>query len=438
MNVAIFGLGYVGSVTAACLAKDGHNVIGVDTNPAKVDMVVAGRSPVLEPGLDTLIAETVKSGKLTATRDAAAAVAHCDISLICVGTPSRANGSLDLSYVDNVVRQIGSALAARPAFHTVVVRSTVLPGTVLERVVPILQGVSGKHAGEDFGVAMNPEFLREGSALKDYNHPSMIVIGELNTRSGDSVAGLYDGLPAPTVRTDLSTAEMVKYASNAFHGLKIAFANEIGRISKAHGIDGQRLMEIFRVDTRLNVSGAYLTPGNAFGGSCLPKDTRALVYRARERDVSAPLLESLMPSNAVHLDAAIKMVESSGLRRIGVLGLSFKPGTDDVRESPAVVLIETLLGRGYSVQVFDEQVELNRLIGANKSYLEGELPHIAHLLRSDLEDIVRESEVLVVTQSSASFRDLSRSLEPGQVLIDLVGVAKPREQQGGRYEGICW
>ena len=304
--------------------------------------------------------------------------------------------------------------------------------------MPLLREASGKEPGVDFGVAMNPEFLREGSALKDYNQPSMIVIGELNSRSGEAVARLYEGLDAPTTRTDLSTAEMVKYASNAFHGLKVAFANEIGRISKAHGVDGQRLMEIFKQDTRLNVSDAYLTPGNAFGGSCLPKDTRALVYRARERDVVTPLLESLLPSNSVHLDATIKMVEASGHKRVGVLGLSFKPGTDDVRESPAVILIETLLGRGYTVQVFDEQLELNRLTGANKSYLESELPHIAHLLRSDLDDMTRESEVLVITQASPRFRELARSLGEEQLLIDLVGVAKPDDRTGVRYDGICW
>lgn len=438
MNVAIFGLGYVGSVTAACLAKDGHNVIGVDTNSGKVDMINSGRSPVLEPGLNDIIAEEVAGGRLTATTDAYEAVTRSEVSLVCVGTPSRANGSLELSYVDNVVRQIGNALTQRADYHTVVVRSTVLPGTVLDRVVPIIEHAANKQAGKEFGVAMNPEFLREGSALKDYNQPSMIVIGQLNSRSGDAVAKLYENIDGPTIRTDLATAEMVKYASNAFHGMKVAFANEIGRISKAHGVDGQVLMEIFREDKRLNVSGAYLTPGNAFGGSCLPKDTRALVYRARERDVTVPLLESLMPSNTVHLDTTIRLVESSGSKRIGVLGLSFKPGTDDVRESPAVVLVETLLGRGYSVQIFDEQLELHRLIGANKSYLESELPHIAQLLRSDLDGIIKESEVLVVTQASPTFRDLAGSLVPEKLLIDLVGVAKPGEQQRGRYEGICW
>jgi len=438
MNVAVLGLGYVGSVTAACLARDGHRVIGVDTNPDKVAAVSSGRSPVLEPGLDELVGRVVREGRLSATTDAHAAVRASDVSLICVGTPSRRNGSLELRYVEQVAHEIGAALADHDAYHTVVVRSTVLPGTVRECVVPIIERASGKEAGEGFGVAMNPEFLREGSALADYDRPSMVVIGELDGRSGDAVAALYAGIDAPLVRTDLGVAEMVKYASNAFHALKVAFANEIGRICKAHGIDGQRLMEVFRLDTRLNVSGAYLSPGNAFGGSCLPKDTRALTYRATERDVDVPLLRAVLASNEEHLTTAIRMVEQHGRRSVGVLGLSFKAGTDDVRESPAVRLVETLLGRGYDVRVFDEQVELNRLVGANKPYLESELPHISRLMRPSLDQVVAESDVLVVTQGSPTFRDLASRLRPGQVLIDLIGVAKEAEGVKGRYEGVCW
>ncbi len=438
MNVAVFGLGYVGSVTAACLARDGHRVIGVDTNPNKVATVEQGLSPVLEPGLDSLISQCVGSGRLSATTNASAAVKQSDLSLICVGTPSGRNGSLDLSYVENVAQEIGAALKARSSYHTVVIRSTVLPSTTVETVIPRLEESSGKLAGAYFGVAMNPEFLREGTALADFDRPSMVIIGALDERSYDQTAALYSGLLAPIVRTDLTTAEMVKYTSNAFHALKVAFANEIGRISKAHGVDGQRLMEIFRLDTQLNVSGAYLNPGNAFGGSCLPKDTRALAYRAVERDIDAPLLKAVLSSNREHLETTIRMVESHGRRRIGVLGLSFKAGTDDVRESPSVTLIETLLGRGFDVRVHDPQVELNRLVGSNKSFLESELPHIAQHLCPTLDELVDCCDVLVLTQSSPAHRNLAYRLRDDQVLIDLVGVAKPTDEVRGYYDGICW
>lgn len=438
MNVSVFGLGYVGSVTAACLARDGHSVVGVDTSPAKVAMVEDGRAPVLEPGLDTLMGQMVAAGRLRASGDAATAIVGSDISLVCVGTPSRGNGSLDLTYVERVASEIGAALARHEGRHTVVVRSTVLPGTVAERVVPILERTSGRQAGADFGVAFHPEFLREGSALADYERPSFVVIGELDDASGEAVAAITQGVDAPSIRTDLATAEMVKYASNAFHGLKVAFANEIGRVCKAHDIDGQTLMEIFSRDERLNVSAAYLRPGNAFGGSCLPKDTRALAYRATERDVQTPLLHALLASNEHHRRVGIEMVERHGRKRIGVLGLSFKPGTDDVRESPAVTLVESLLGRGHDVRVYDEQVELNRLVGANKTYLESELPHVASLMRPSLEAVLDESEVLVVTQGSPKFRDLATRLRSDQVLVDLVGIAKPRQEVEASYDGICW
>jgi len=438
VNVSVFGLGYVGSVTAACLARDGHTVVGVDTSPAKVAMVQAGRAPVLEPGLDALLGQMVAAGRLRATSDAAAAIVGSDVSLVCVGTPSRANGSLELHYVERVAAEIGAALARHEGRHTVVVRSTVLPGTVADRVVPILERASGRQAGADFGVAFHPEFLREGSALADYDRPSFVVTGELDAASGDAVAALTHGVEAPRTRTDLATAEMVKYASNAFHGLKVAFANEIGRVCKAHDIDGQVLMEIFSRDERLNVSAAYLRPGNAFGGSCLPKDTRALAYRATERDVQTPLLHALLASNEHHRRVGIEMVERHGRKRIGVLGLSFKPGTDDVRESPAVTLVEALLGRGHDVRVYDEQVELNRLVGANKTYLEGELPHVASLMRPSLEAVLEESEVLVVTQGSPAFRDLAARLRSDQVLVDLVGIAKPTGPVEATYDGICW
>ena len=370
MRVSIFGLGYVGCVSAACLARDGHEVIGVDVNPVKVASIAAGKSPIIEPGLDELLRDVVRSGQLRATVDAQSAVRDTEVSLICVGTPSNPNGSLNTRYVESVCQEIGLAINHKRAFHTVVVRSTVLPGTVNEKVVPILEEFSGHRAGDDFGVAMNPEFLREGTAISDYYDPSFVVIGEYNRRSGDAVEEMYAAVDAKVVRTSIKTAEMMKYANNSLHALKISFANEIGNICKAHGIDGREVMDIVCQDSRLNISTAYLKPGFAFGGSCLPKDLRALMYRSKERDIESPLLASIMTSNQRQIERAIHMVEKTGQKSVGILGLSFKAGTDDVRESSIVPLIETLVGRGYKVSVYDETVDLPRLIGANRWYLE--------------------------------------------------------------------
>ncbi len=434
----MFGLGYVGTVTAACLAGAGHEVVGVDVNSDKADMVNAGISPVIEPGLAELIAAGVAAGRLRASTDAAAAIADSDVSLVCVGTPSRPNGSLDVSHVEHVATEIGTALAGRQDYHVVVIRSTVLPGTTTERILHILEESSGLRAGEDFGLAMNPEFLREGSAIEDFYRPSYTLIGELDTRSGDAVEQLYETVSSPTIRTTLASAEMAKYVSNTFHAVKVAFANEVGNLAKLHGIDGREVMDIFCRDQQLNISPAYLKPGFAFGGSCLPKDTRALAYRAKELDAEAPLLSSIIPSNNAHIRRAIAMVEAAGHKRVGVLGLSFKSGTDDVRESPTVPVIETLVGRGYDVTVYDEHVQLGRLVGANKAFLEEEIPHIASLLRPRLEDVVESSDVVVLANSSPEFKNVPHLLKTGQVLIDLTGIAGESGTGQGGYEGIGW
>jgi GDP-mannose 6-dehydrogenase len=438
MRIALFGLGYVGCVSAACLSREGHSVIGVDVNSHKVDLVTAGRSPVMEPGLDELIGEAVALGRLQATTDGSLAVQHSDVSVICVGTPSNGNGSLHLRYIENVCREIGGALAASSDYHVVVVRSTVLPGTVEERVIPLLEEHSGRQAGADFGVAMNPEFLRESSGVQDYYHPSYVVIGELDPRSGDTVQDLYAAVDAPVVRTTIRTAELVKYVNNAFHALKVAFANEIGNVCKTHGIDGQEVMQIFCQDRQLNISPAYLKPGFAFGGSCLPKDLRALLYRAKEKDLDCPVLQSVLRSNQEQIERGVALVENAGRQRVGILGLSFKAGTDDVRESPVVPLIETLVGRGYRVSVYDDKVEPDRLIGANKSFLERELPHIALLMRPSIEQVVTEAEVVVVANGSAAFRRVPRLMREDQILIDLVGAVWRHDEMRGVYEGICW
>lgn len=438
MNISVLGLGYVGCVTAACLARDGHNVVGVDVNPLKVDSINSGQSPVVEPGLDEIIENEVKLGHLKASLDSKAAILHSQISLVCVGTPSNDNGSLNLQYVDNVCQEIGEALKIKQGYHVIVIRSTVLPGTVQDRLIPILEEYSGLCAGIDFGVCMNPEFLREGSAIKDYYNPSLIVIGELDQRSGDFIYPIYKSINGTVSRTSLKAAEMVKYSCNAFHALKVAFANEIGNICKKHGIDGQEVMEIFVKDRQLNISDTYLRPGFAFGGSCLPKDVRALVYRAKEVDLDCNLLNSILPSNQKHIEIAIRTVEKSGKKKVGLLGLSFKPETDDLRESPAIILAETLMGRGYQVLIFDDTVQLSRIIGANKTYLEQELPHIAAMMCSSLEELMSRSEVVVISHGSRAFHKAPDLINGNQILIDLVGIAKGKVNVSSAYEGICW
>jgi GDP-mannose 6-dehydrogenase len=438
MKISILGLGYVGCVSAACLAKDGNEVIGVDVNPVKVELLASGKSPIVEPGLNELIEQVVGNGKLQVSGDVTSSVHNTDVSLICVGTPSNDNGSLKLDYVKNVCREIGEALATKDDYHVVVVRSTVLPGTVDKLLIPILEQSSGKKAAADFGVCMNPEFLREGSAIKDYYKPSYVVIGEIDGKSGDVISNIYKDIDAPAFRVPIRTAEMVKYVSNAYHALKIVFANEVGGLSKAQGVDGQRVMEIFCADTQLNISTTYLRPGYAFGGSCLPKDVRALLYRAKELDVDCAVLGSVLPSNQAQIEQSVKMVERTGKKKVGFLGLSFKPDTDDLRESPSVILAETLLGKGYHIKIYDDKVELSRLIGANKAFLENELPHIASLMCSSMDELIKESEVVVITNGSKAFHQVPELMNKQQVLIDLVGVAKEGRNLPGAYEGIGW
>lgn len=422
MRVSVFGLGYVGCVSAACLVRDGHEVVGVDVNSQKLELIRAGRAPVIEPGLDGLVAEAVRSGGLRVCHDTQTAVIDSDLSLICVGTPGNGNGSLNVRCVENVCGEIGTALAAKAGYHVVVFRSTVLPGTVRRRMIPLLESRSRKRAGADFGVCMNPEFLREGSAIRDYCHPSQVVIGEFDPSSGAPVQQLYAALDGPIVRTTIQIAEMLKYACNAFHAVKIAFANEIGNLCLEHDIDGQQLMTLFCQDRQLNISPAYLRPGFGFGGSCLPKDLRALLHRAKERDLVLPVLEAVLPSNQRQIQRGVALVEQTGRRRIAVLGLSFKAGTDDVRESPSVALVEALIGRGYHVKLYDENVKPDKLFGANKAYLERELPHIASLMCCSIEEVVTSAEVVVIANTTPTFRRVPELLSGDQILIDLVAL----------------
>ncbi|MBK1784117.1 nucleotide sugar dehydrogenase [Prauserella cavernicola] len=438
MKISVFGLGYVGCVSAACLAGRGNQVIGVDVNPTKIELVRNGKAPVVEDRIGELTAEVVASGALRATTDVADAIANSEISLICVGTPSASNGSLSTAFLERVTEEIGEALARKGTRHTVVFRSTMLPGTCLELLVPILEKASGRTAGVDFGVAVNPEFLREGSSVKDFFDPPKTVIGEIDTASGDAVAELYEGLPGDVFRVPVPVAEMTKYADNAFHGLKIGFANELGAICRALGLDSHRVMDVFLADRKLNVSPAYLRPGFAFGGSCLPKDLRGLVHAAHRADVSVPILSHVLPSNEEHLRRAVELVVRTGKRRVGLFGLSFKPGTDDLRESPLVELAERLLGKGYDLKIYDANVSLSRLLGANREYIESRLPHLGQLLAASVDEVLEHAEVYLVGSTDAAVV-AALPHDERHVLIDLVRVpdADTRRAEEG-YVGLAW
>lgn len=436
MKISIFGLGYVGAVSAGCLATDGHEVIGVDPNLTKVELINQGVTPIIEKDIGDMIAATVKSGHLRATVDVRDAVLGSDMSLICVGTPSQLNGNLDLSHVRKVCEQIGAAIKEKAGFHVVVARSTMLPGSMSAVVIPTLEAASGKKAGVDFGVCNNPEFLREGTAVYDYYHPPKTVIGESDERAGAMLVELYAKMDAPLVRTNVETAEMVKYTDNTWHAVKVAFANEIGNICKAVGIDGHKVMEIFCQDTKLNLSSYYMKPGFAFGGSCLPKDVRALTYKARSLDLELPLLNSILPSNEKQVEKGLKMIMDKGARKVGILGFSFKAGTDDLRESPLVDVIEHLLGKGYDLKLYDKNVNLAALTGANQDYILNHIPHISKLMVNSMEEVLAFADTIVIGNGATEFKAVPGQLKPGQQLVDLVRISQ--EQSGGQYDGICW
>jgi GDP-mannose 6-dehydrogenase len=437
MKLSIFGLGYVGCVSAACFARDGNEVIGVDSNQSKVDIINSGRSPIIEPGIEELIGQAVKESRLQATTDSREAVHTSDVSMVCVGTPGNHNGSLDLTYIKRVCEQIGETLSSKDRFHIVVMRSTMLPGTIEQTVIPALELYSGKRAGRDFGVAINPEFLREGTSIDDFGNPPFTLIGADSEDVAGPLRKLYENIDAPMIATSIKEAEMVKYACNSFHALKVTFANEIGNICKALGVDSHRVMEAFCKDTKLNLSPYYLKPGFAFGGSCLPKDLRAITYKAKELDVEAPMLNSILTSNRQQVERAVDMVLRTGRKRVGVLGLSFKSGTDDLRESPMVTLIETLLGKGLKLAIYDRDVELARLFGANKEYIEREIPHISSLMQSSLSDVIDASEVIIIGKKETEFQALSEKLNNGRVIIDLVRLLDVDDSKKS-YQGMCW
>jgi GDP-mannose 6-dehydrogenase len=436
MKISIMGLGYVGAVSAGCLAEEGHEVIGVDPQQSKVDLINAGKTPIIEKDIGDIIQRNVLEGRLRATTDIHSAVKHTDLSLICVGTPSLGNGHIDLKYVKRVCEQIGEALKDHPG-HTVVVRSTMLPGTMRNVVIPTLEEASGLKAGQDFGLCINPEFLREGTAVHDYFHPPKTVIGELDEASGNPLVKLYGHMPCPLIRTDYETAEMVKYADNTWHALKVAFANEIGNICKGLNLDSHKLMDIFCQDTKLNLSSYYLKPGFAFGGSCLPKDVRALAYKAKTLDVSVPIINAILPSNQEQIERGIRSVLEKGNKKVGILGFSFKAGTDDLRESPIVELLERLIGKGYDLRVYDSNVRMASIHGANKEYILNHIPHIAKLMVPTMQEVLDHAGTIVIGNGSDEFREVPRLLGPGQSIVDLVRIADTRSVEGV-YDGLCW
>jgi GDP-mannose 6-dehydrogenase len=436
LKISIFGLGYVGAVSAGCLAADGHTVIGVDPNATKVALINAGKTPIIEKDIGEMIGRCVRDKLLLATTDVKDAVLGSDISLICVGTPSQLNGNLDLSHVRKVCNEIGAALREKEEFHVVVARSTMLPGSMRDVVIPTLEEASGKQAGVDFGVCNNPEFLREGTAVYDYYNPPKTVIGETDERAGAMLLKLYEKMDAPLVRTSVETAEMVKYADNSWHAVKVAFANEIGNLAKASGIDGHAVMEIFCQDTKLNLSPYYMKPGFAFGGSCLPKDVRALTYKGRSLDLDLPLLNSVLPSNEKQIEKGIKMITEKRNRKVGILGFSFKAGTDDLRESPLVEVIEYLIGKGYELKLYDKNVNLAALTGANQDYILNHIPHISKLMVNSVDEVLAFAQTIVIGNGAEEFRAVPGKLTGDQVVVDLVRISK--EKSGGNYDGICW
>ena len=437
MRISVFGLGYVGTVSAGCLARSGHEVVGVDPVQTKVDLINGSQSPIVEADIGEIIASTVGAGRLRATSDQAAAIRETELSFVCVGTPSQANGNLDLRYIRRICEQVGEAIKGKAARHTVVIRSTILPGTMREIVIPILEETSGKRAGGNFSLCHNPEFLREGTAVKDFYAPPKTVIGEMDEASGRVLASIYEGIDAPLIRTDLETAEMVKYVDNSWHALKIGFANEIGNLCKSFGIDSHQVMNIFCQDKKLNISSAYLSPGFAFGGSCLPKDLRALSYKAKSHDLELPILASILRSNEIQVSRGVQLIMEKEHKKVGILGFSFKAGTDDLRESPVIEVIERLVGKGYDLRIYDKNVNIASLTGANRDFILNRIPHISRLMVSGIDAVLEHAQTVVIGNKDSEFLKVPERLREDQTLVDFVRITDRRSKHG-KYDGVCW
>lgn len=436
VQITVLGLGYVGAVAAACLAESGNHVVVVDINQAKVTQLNAGQAPVMEPGLAELVSQNVAAGRLAATDDLCHAVLNSEATIICVGTPSSPSGDVRLADLDRVVDQVADALRKSTSWRLVVLTSTVPPGTTEQRVIPRLEEASGKRCGQDFGVAFSPEFLREGSAIHDYRNPAKTVVGATDPRSSECAAAIFRSYANSITATSIPVAEMAKLTDNSWHALKVAFTNEIGRLCSALGIDSQAVMKVFVSDTRLNISAAYMKPGFAFGGSCLPKDLRTLVYRARQFGVEIPVLESVLPSNKSQISAALRKIQEFGAKRIALLGVAFKPGTDDLRESAMLELAELLIGKGYELTIHDEYVNPDRLVGANREYVQKKHPHIAALLSDDLEVVLKDADLVIVAQANPAYAGLC-GLVNDRPVLDLSGVARTAEP-AANYRGLSW
>lgn len=437
-RISVFGLGYVGAVSLACLARDGHAVTGVDIDHHKLELLRRGQAPIVETGIQELTRKVVNGASVRVTDSVREAVASTDLSFVCVGTPAAANGNQDLTAIIRIAEEIGRALPEKHSRHVIVIRSTVKPGTIEGVVQPAIEAASGLEAGRDFSLCFQPEFLREGTSIEDYDHPPLTVVGATDDYAVSMLRSLFGHLPCEFVHTSIRTAEMLKYACNAFHALKVTFANEIGRISQAIGVDAHEIMKLVCMDRRLNISPAYLRPGFAFGGSCLPKDLKALLYLAKTHDVEAPMLANVLGSNAAHIEHAISHVLAAGKRSVGLIGLSFKSGTDDLRESPLVILAERFIGKGLNVCVYDPHVEIARLIGSNRRFIEESIPHIASLMSDDLAKIVAGSEVLIVAiKEPAVTEALKTHTRADQLVLDLVGLPV-RDGIKARYQGVCW
>lgn len=438
MKISVFGLGYVGAVSCACLPELGHQVIGVDTNPLKVKMINDGQSPVVEHGINELISAAVNAGQLHATRDVEFAVLNSDVSLISVATPSKANYSPDLSAVDAVIHSIGRAIRKKQGRHTIVLRSTVAPGTTEDRILPMLEDASGRRIGENLSLVFNPEFLREGSSVKDFHQPPQTVVGSVDEAGFLDMKSMYQGVPGAFVKTSCRNAESVKYLCNVFHAMKIVFANEAGSVLKACGLDSREVMKIFCQDTQLNISPVYLRPGFAFGGSCLPKEVKGFLTLARDLDVPVPVMAGLLESNDAHIKRAYRLIARDGRCKVALFGLAFKPGTDDMRDSPLVALAEQLLGKGFELAIFDRFVKLSRLLGKNKDFIDREIPHLDRLLHDTPEGALQDAQVIVIGHADEQARQAIVAIARGRRIVDLSGYAELRDVVGAEYEGICW
>lgn len=437
-RISIFGLGYVGAVSLACLARDGHEITGVDVDPDKLELLRAGCAPVIETGIQELMRAVVRGGAVNITSSVREAILATDVSFVCVGTPAGSNGNQDLTAIKRVAEQIGAVLPEKDLRHLVVIRSTVRPGTVEEILQPIIEASSGLKAGRDFSLCFQPEFLREGTSINDYDNPPLTVIGAQDEYATQVLRTVFGHLPCEFVQTSIRTAEMLKYACNAFHAVKVTFANEVGRISQAAGVDPHEVMKLLCMDRQLNISSAYLRPGYAFGGSCLPKDLKAMLYLAKRADVELPMLAHILSSNTAHIEHAVQRVLDSGKRSVGLIGLSFKAGTDDLRESPLVITAERFIGKGLDLSIFDPAVQVARLIGSNRRFIEESIPHLASLMTDDLRALVRRSDVLIVAMTTPEVLNaLAMNTSPDQLLIDMVGLPDPAAQHA-RYEGVCW